>query len=244
MAIIYEPKGKAKEYSDLAANLYKGCDHGCLYCYAPGIPPAKFRPREEFFEVKNRNEVVKQIRKEAPAYRDKEILLCFTCDPYSHFAADAGITRQAIEALHDGGATVNILTKGGNRSTADFDLLTAADKYGTTLTFLNDEDSLKWEPRAALPGERIAALKTAKAAGISTWASFEPVIDPEQTLELIELTHGITDFYKVGKWNHDVRADEIDWHSFAKRAKALLENLGVAYMIKKDLAAYLTEETK
>lgn len=33
MGVIYEPKGKAREYCELAVNLYRGCGHGCLYCY-------------------------------------------------------------------------------------------------------------------------------------------------------------------------------------------------------------------
>ena len=37
MSIIYEPRGKAREYSELAANLYTGCSHGCRYCYCPAI---------------------------------------------------------------------------------------------------------------------------------------------------------------------------------------------------------------
>ena len=37
MKVIYEPKGKAKEYSPLACNLYTGCSHACLYCYCPKI---------------------------------------------------------------------------------------------------------------------------------------------------------------------------------------------------------------
>ena len=36
MNAIYEPKGAAREYAELACNLYTGCNHGCLYCYAPG----------------------------------------------------------------------------------------------------------------------------------------------------------------------------------------------------------------
>jgi len=239
MPIIYEPRGKAKEYNDLAANLYHGCDHGCTYCYAPS---ATYKTREAFGQVRNRPGIVEQIRKEAAAYKGREVLLCFTCDPYSSFAAGTGITRQAIEALHDGGAHVAILTKGGKRSMADFDLLTSVDKYGATLTFISDEDSHAWEPGAALPAERIEALRQAKARGITTWASFEPVIDPEQTLKLIEMTNGIVDIYKVGKWNHDKRAKEIDWVSFAARAKALLDRMGVEHMIKKDLAVYLADQ--
>ena len=43
--IIYEPKGRAREYSPLAANLYRGCGHGCIYCYAPAVT---FTAREVF----------------------------------------------------------------------------------------------------------------------------------------------------------------------------------------------------
>ncbi len=244
MPIIYEPRGKAREYADLAANLYKGCDHRCLYCYAPTIPPAKFRPREEFYQVQNRSNIIEQLCKEAPAYAGNEVLFCFTCDPYSSFAAESGITRQAIEALHAGGASVTILTKGGKRSIADFDLLKKGDKYGVTLTFDNAPDSSEWEPGAAPPRERIAALREAHKCGITTWASFEPVIKPDQTLALIEQCAGFVDLFKVGKWNHDARAKEIDWHTFAREVKALLDRIGVRYMLKKDLLQYLETSLK
>ena len=45
MSIIYEPRGKAREYAELAVNLYKGCSHACVYCYAPA---ATFCDREKF----------------------------------------------------------------------------------------------------------------------------------------------------------------------------------------------------
>jgi len=236
MLVIYEPRGKAKEYADLAANLYLGCDHGCKYCYAPA---ATYKTREAFAEPKNRTKLLDQLRKEAPSYAGKEVLFCFTCDPYSTFSAESGITRQAIEALHTGDVHVTILTKGGKRSTADFDLLKAGDKYGTTLTFDNAADSLEWEPGAALPAERIAALQEAHDRGIFTWASLEPVIDPQQTLKLIQRSHEFVDLFKVGRWNYDVRANKIDWRSFAIEVKALLESIGKEYLLKKDLAVFL-----
>ncbi len=241
MPIIYEPRGKAREYAPLAANLYLGCDHGCKYCYAPS---ATYKTREAFAEPKNRARIIEQLAKEAPSYAGKEILFCFTCDPYSSFAAESGITRQAIQALHAGGASVTILTKGGKRSTRDFDLFQPGDKYGATLTFDNATDSAEWEPGAAPPLERIAALREAHKRGITTWASFEPVIKPAQTLALIEQCAGFVDLYKVGKWNHDARAKEIDWHAFAREVRALLDRLGVRYMLKKDLLQYLETSPK
>ena len=121
------------------------------------------------------------------------------------------------------------------RSTADFDLLRAGDKYGATLTFLSSKDSDEWEPGATYPGERIAALKEAHERGIFTWASLEPVIDPEQTLDIIRETHEFVDLFKVGRWNHDSRANEINWEKFGKEAIRLLKKYDKQYMIKKDL---------
>jgi len=236
MSVIYEPRGKAKEYCELAVNLYHGCDHGCLYCYAPN---ATYKSREEFSKPKIRKGIIEAIKKEAPAYRGREVLLCFTCDPYSRFARETDITRRAIMALHDGGVNINILSKGGLRCVRDFDILKSGDKFGQTLTFMDEADSSEWEPGAATPAARILCLEEAHERGIFTWASLEPVIKPETTLHIIEQTHEFVDMFKVGKWNHDKRANEIDWRDFGTKAVTLLKKLNKKYMIKKDLAAYL-----
>jgi hypothetical protein len=94
------------------------------------------------------------------------------------------------------------------------------------------------------------AFMDAKKLGITTWASVEPVIDPEDALLMIERLsrQGIVDFWKVGKLNHypEIEA-QIDWVNFRERAKAVL-NLAIAegktkgYLIKKDLAVYGAQE--
>jgi DNA repair photolyase len=238
MPVIYEPRGKAREDCERAVNLFHGCDHGCLYCYAPS---ATYKTREEFAMVRNRPGIVEQIRKEAPAHKDCEVLLCFTCDAYSKFASYTDITRQAIKSLHAGGCKVTILTKGGLRSLRDFDILHPGDKYGATLTFMTDGDTCEWEPGAASPAERMFCLEEAHKRGITTWVSLEPVIDPEASLALIEYTSHFVDFFKVGRWNYDRRANEIDWGSFVARALAMLKKYKKQYMIKKDLAVFLKE---
>lgn len=83
MSIIYEPKGRAKEYCELAANLYRGCGHGCRYCYAPDATRAD---REKFYrEPQPRKSVIEKLRKDAftiSGIEKRPVLLCFTCDPY------------------------------------------------------------------------------------------------------------------------------------------------------------------
>ena len=96
-----------------------------------------------------------------------------------------------------------------------------------TLTFDNDGDSLHWEPGAALPANRIAALKEAHSRGIPTRVSCEPVIVPAQTLNLIESTYEFVDFFWVGKLNHNAKLERtIDWPKFLTDAEATLQRCG------------------
>jgi len=248
MGVIYEPKGRAREYAELAVNLYEGCVHGCLYCYGPRI---KRTTREAFHGTQEpRQDILDRLHKSATYRRDHgqggHVLLCFTSDPYQPDLNQAGAhrqiasrdptTRTAIEILHRTGHTVNILTKGGPRSLWDFDLLTAADEYGATLTFVDLEQSFKWEPRAAAPGARIACLKAAHTAGIRTWVSLEPIIDLQATLDLIDLTHNFVDRYMVGKLNYHPLAAQIDWHKVACEVSDHMEKVGATYNLKADLA--------
>lgn len=114
----------------------------------------------------------------------------------------------------------------------DFDLYGSNDKFGITLTFDNDADSKKYEPGAALPADRIASLKEAHRRNIHTWVSMEPVIYPEQTTHLIELTHEFVDLFWVGKLNRSPKATwtpapewpAVDWPSFEPMLKRYYRN--------------------
>lgn len=239
MSVIYEPKGRAREYAGLAANLYSGCGHGCVYCYAPS---ALRRKREQFHaDPKPRPDVMKMFAKDCKRLCGSgvcPILFSFTTDPYQPIDERYQLTRQGIQELKTHGLNVEILTKGGMRAARDFDLLTKDDAFATTLTFVDPAQSLEWEPGAALPEDRMRAMRIAHEKGITTWASLEPVIDPEQSLELIKATYKFTDLYKVGKLNYHPRAREIDWRKFTHEAVNLLERLGKKYYIKEDLQRY------
>ncbi|MBI3584219.1 MAG: hypothetical protein HY096_09780 [Nitrospinae bacterium] len=239
MKAIYETNGRAKEYCALAVNLYNGCSHGCIYCYAPTI---LHKTRENFLSPSPRIGIIEAIKKEANLYTGREVLLCFTTDPYQLIELTEQLTKQAIEVLHSAGVKVNILTKGGHNSMCDFCILIYKrnlSKYGCTLTFVEIEDSKKYEPMAALTNDRIYALKSAYALGIDTWVSLEPVIDPAQTIELIRMTHSFVNEYRVGKWNHSTEADRIDWRRFTKEVVRALKSYRKKFYIKKDLSIYL-----
>lgn len=191
--------------------------------------------REDFSQPVPRKDILKEIEKAARGYAGKTVFLCFTCDPYQRCEVDHGITRSAIEILHRNNVGVRILSKGGYRSLRDFDLLTKTDSFGATLTFCDDKDGQEFEPGAAPWQERIVALKEAKKRGLYTWVSLEPVIRPEQTLEIVHKTASFVAEYKVGGWNYDSRAKNIDWKKFYLEVTGLMQRHRKRYFIKEDL---------
>jgi DNA repair photolyase len=240
MPAIYEPRGKAREYSPLACNLYKGCAHGCIYCFAPS---ATFTDRDKFSQpdyIRPRSGILDMLAAEAARFAgdNREILLSFTSDPYQPAEKDFGVTRQALEILMAHKCTVAILTKGGFWGLQrDRKILhrNPGNAWSVTLTHDDPGISLEWEPGAALPEDRIESLRLAHFARIKTWVSFEPVIDPEAIYRLLDATHKFVDFYKVGKLNYHPRAKEINWPNFRKRIEDQLRRLGKPYLLKKDL---------
>jgi len=238
MDVIYEPKGRALEYAPLAANLYKGCSHGCLYCYAP---PATRTSRADFLQAHPRQDILARLERDATKLHGdpREILLSFTTDPYQPLDATLHLTRQALEILARHQLAVTVLTKGPSRAWQDFDFLARnpRNRFGVSLTFANDEDSRLWEPMADLPGDRIRMLEWAKKERLTTWVSLEPVIEPEQTLDLIRRSWPWVDTYAVGKLNHHPRAHCTDWQLFRRDLVELLQRLGKPYFLKADLLA-------
>jgi len=254
--MIYETSGRAREYFELAANLYSGCEHACRYCYGAAV--TRKDPTEFFGRAVPRKggegpleatlvELERDAFRLARNNETRHILLSFVTDPYQPAEAKFELTRRAIKILHKNGLAVAILTKGGWLATRDFDILTRADLFGTTLTFFDPKRSREWEPGAALPSMRIKSLEDAKARGIQTWVSLEPVIDPAESLALIEATAKFVDVFKVGTLNYQgklprelqAQVYRIDWKNFARNVVILLDRLGANYYIKCDLAKHI-----
>lgn len=238
MITIYQPKGKAKEYSPLALNIYIGCDHKCEYCYVKN-----FYQAQHTIPVYPRKNLIEELKKTAPNYSNKEqVLLCFTGDPYCSADNEYKITRQILEILLKNKITTAILTKGGKRCLRDIDLFKQFKnqiKIGATLTFTNKEKSLKYESGAATPQDRFETLQILHQNGIKTWASLEPVIEEEETLKIIKETKNYIDEYKVGVTNYFQLPKPINWKEFGLKAIELLRKNNKAFYIKYDLQQYI-----
>lgn len=232
--VIYETKGRAREFNELSINLFTGCDHNCIYCYGADVT---HQDKEKFEHSVVPRITLQDVEESAKCWQGdkRRILLCFVTDPYCIAELGTQFTRHTIEILHKYNKNVIILTKGGNRSMRDFDLLTSKDAYATTLTCDNDVDSLKWEPHAGLSQERIEALRQAHDKGIETWVSFEPTIYPEQTRHLLELTKDFVNHYKVGTMNYHPQGKLINWKLHGWNMKRLMDEQGIKYYFKNDL---------
>ena len=239
MSVIYEPKGKAREYSPLALNLYLDCSHGCKYCYAPAI----LRKGEGYYKVASpRNNIIKMLEKDLERNAPKsQVLLSFIGDVYSQTSDENLTTRQALSLLSKYHVPTAILTKGGKRCLKDVDIFKSFGEHfqiGYTLTFMDEKKSLEWEPGAAIPEERLQVLKELHDNGMQTFVSCEPVIEPEETLKLIErtITDNSVDIYKVGKLNNYRGLDKtIDWTDFLQKALEMIRGAGKRVYVKQDL---------
>ncbi len=246
MRVLYEPKGRAKEYADgLAVNLYQGgCPHRCEYpCYVPSMLHKTWAEWQSQ-PCQPRAGVLEALDCDLLRYTNNhsgrpQVFLCFSCDPYPT-GVDTSTTRRAIELVHEHGLGVRILTKGGMAAERDFDLLGKRDAFGVTFTLWDGAE--RWEPGAAPPWERLRSLRRAHEQGIPNWVSLEPVLEPAAALGLIRAScRWSIDEIKIGRWNYDARANAIDWRKFARDASELCERLGIRYTLKADLRRELED---
>lgn len=245
MPVIYEPSGKAREYSELALNLYSGCAHKCKYCYCPSIMRKSLD--EWSANPKARTNIIQQVRREASKMYgcEKELLLSFMSDPYQDDKSSF-ITRQALLDLERNKfQKVQILTKAGLMAVKDFDVIARNPgwKFGSTIIMRTEDVRQQWEPCAPSIASRYEAVKIANEMGIYTWVSVEPVVDPEEALKVISDLLPFVSFWKIGKLNHfkDIE-NRIDWKKFSHDVRCLLGNR--PYMIKEDLLKFENSRTE
>lgn len=234
--LIYTPKGKAREYSPLAMNIFNGCDHGCSYCY---VPQATFRPGANKNPIL-RKSLIPDLEKELLSKRiTEQVLLCFLCDPYPIHDVGTATTRTVLEIFLKHRIKTAVLTKGGSRIFRDIDVLKRFPphllKVGATLTFFDDELRQSYEPNASPVLDRLTTLERLHDEGITTFCSIEPVLSPSESLKIIAASLPFVDEYKIGRLNHDKEGNKIDWTSFLKSALSITRQYDKKIYVKVDL---------
>jgi DNA repair photolyase len=169
---------------DRSINPYRGCQHGCVYCYARpshaylGLSPGLDFETEIFYKA----EAPALLREELarPGYRPAPVALGSNTDAYQPSERQLRIARGLLEVLHETRHPVVVITK-SDLVLRDLDLLAdlARQRLAAVLVSITTLDSAlarRLEPRAASPQRRLAAIATLVAAGVPTGVLVSPVI--------------------------------------------------------------------
>jgi DNA repair photolyase len=162
MNVIYEPKGRAREYSELACNLYRGCTHGCSYCFAPAC--MRTTGEDWHSHAEPRINIIAKFEKDAASLQSdpRKVLFCFLSDPYQPLERRERLTHQALTIVGKYKMQSQVLTKGSAELILDdLDLMkTAGTELGITLCFSDDGTRAKWEPNASSLKPRLAPVSS------------------------------------------------------------------------------------
>ncbi|PLK71974.1 radical SAM protein [Rhizobium sp. TH135] len=169
---------------DRSINPYRGCEHGCIYCFA--------RPTHSYmglsagldFEAKlfAKPDAPRLLERELskPGYKVKPIAIGTNTDPYQPIEREWRIMRQVLEVLDKANHPVVIVTKSA-LILRDIDILKSMAergliKVGISVTTLDRKLARTMEPRASTPAKRLEAIKTLSEAGIPVAVMMAPVI--------------------------------------------------------------------
>jgi DNA repair photolyase len=187
---------------DRSINPYRGCEHGCIYCFArPTHAYLGLSPGLDFeaklFMKPNAPELLER-ELSAPGYVPRMIAIGTNTDPYQPIERRYELMRRILEVLERAGHPVGIVTKSA-LITRDIDVLARLAernlaKVAISVTTLDSKLARTMEPRAPTPSRRLEALRQLAAAGIPTSALVAPIIpaindvDIERVLDAVAST--------------------------------------------------------
>lgn len=169
---------------NVSLNPYRGCEHGCIYCFARpshsylGLSPGLDFESRIFAKV-NAAELLRQ-ELARPGYVAENIAIGVNTDAYQPCERDKRLTRQVLEVLSECRHPVGMITKSALIE-RDIDILAPMAERGLacaaiTITTLDSEISRTLEPRASAPARRLRAIRTLTEAGIPVSVSVAPII--------------------------------------------------------------------
>jgi DNA repair photolyase len=165
-------------------NPYRGCEHGCIYCYARpahaylGLSPGIDFESRLFFKPFAHELLARELSKKR--YEPQVIHIGGDTDPYQPVERKLRVTRQVIETLYRFKHPFTLITK-SSLVLRDLDILGPAAAEGlcrvaVSITSLDRKLARSMEPRAATPERRVEAVRQLTAAGVPTAVMFAPVI--------------------------------------------------------------------
>jgi len=177
---------------DRSINPYRGCEHGCVYCFARpthaflGLSPGLDFESKLF--VKDGAAALLERELAAPGYRPRTIALGANTDPYQPIERHYRVTRSILEVLAGAGHPVGIVTK-SNLVVRDLDILAPMAARGLakvyiSVTTLDREVARKMEPRAPTPVRRIEAIERLAQAGVPVGVMAAPIIPAVNDAEI------------------------------------------------------------
>ena len=223
---------------DVSINPYRGCEHGCIYCYA--------RPYHEYlglsagvdFEsrifVKENAAALLRAELMKPSWVPTHIGLSGVTDPYQPVERQLGITRQCLEVLAEFRNPVAVITK-NHLVTRDIDLLASLAEHQAaqvflSITTLDGRLAGVMEPRASHPARRLEAVRTLADAGVPVGVMVAPIIpgltdhEVPAILEAAAAAGAFTAGRNVVRLPHGVKdlfAAWLDTHAPDRKAKVL-----------------------
>ena len=169
---------------DRSINTYRGCEHGCVYCYArPSHAYMGLSPGLDFESklfIKPNAAALLRDELTATTYQPATIALGSNTDTYQPIERDYRLTRQVIEVLQEFNHPFGIVTKSAS-VLRDLDILSEMAKLGlvkvaVSVTTLDAKLARAMEPRASTPMKRLAALEILAKAGVPTVVMMGPII--------------------------------------------------------------------
>ncbi|MFW6059670.1 MAG: PA0069 family radical SAM protein [Phycisphaeraceae bacterium] len=215
-------------------NPYRGCEHGCIYCYA--------RPTHEYlgmssgldFETKifAKRQAPTMLRRELahPKWRGEPIVMSGVTDPYQPIERKLRITRGCLEVLAECRQPVGIITK--NRLVLrDLDLLTELARHGAvsvsfSITTLDASLAQRMEPRTSHPRDRLKTVRRLRDAGVPVGVMVAPIVPGLNDREIPAVLQAAAEAgaqgagYVLLRLPHQLKALFLDWlgREFPERA--------------------------